>query len=132
MKVPETTRAKVISWIAALAMTAIFILMPEWSLLFVFVISLVLVFFLASDGLDPNDIAFAFKACWWGIGLLTLEAMIWWLLGGKYAISLQDALVPSKDTPYDYRLALFGWGSIFVGMLQGIRYIFHATFGKQA
>jgi hypothetical protein len=127
---PQSTKIK--WWAAALAIFGVLLWMPSWSLVLVFFISAWLAFFPGDFEDKGDDFSLGLKALGWGAILLIGEAFLWWLIGNKELVPLRNALIPTKNMPLDYRLALFGWGTIFFGALLLCRGIFHAARGDSS
>ena len=129
-KQQETIGEKVLSWSAALVLLALWLLFPRWVLVYAFIVACVYVFYPGTHETDPDDFALVVKACSWGIALLALEAIFWWLFQIKSDVSLRETLIPTGDSHVDVRFAVAGWGLIFVAILHGTRWIFRTAFPR--
>ncbi len=127
----ESLKTKMQSWIGAIAIVALLIWMPPWTMVIALSGAILLIFFPDASIADPDDIAFGFKAVCLGLVLLCAVALFWFFFGNKTEMTLRDVLIPHRGMPFDFRFTLLGWLSIFLGLLQCGRFIFRATFIKQ-
>jgi hypothetical protein len=125
---PESLKSRVLSWTGAIVVFGLFVWMPKWSMLIIFICALLLTFFPGAGLDEPDDLAFYSKVICFGAAMLCAEALFWWMFSNKNEISLRNALIPHVDMPFGFRLTLIGWAAIFLGLLHICRAIFRAVF----
>jgi hypothetical protein len=60
------------------------------------------------------------------LALLATATLFWWFFGSwaNGGTPLKDALIPHREMPFRERVSIFGWLSIFVGVLHALRALF--------